>query len=264
MLRRRSHDPRTTTPESLYILLTSDGGRRILRTRSAPRDRRRDPRPWRAAGRGSQASALSLERLDRPPRRPGGRPPPSGRSSDASASRRPHRSRSPRPLAHFCRRRRPPPPCSTRATFCKLDLAVGAPHPLSAVCSHEQWDEIYERIATLVREHRTTLSLSSTPARWPSGSPRASARALRRGRQVAATTAASSAPRRFEREQRLKAGALRVLVATASLELGIGDRRRSTFVVQVGAARSIATLLQRVGQAGHGADRVPKGPDLPD
>src|SRR5439155_18698072 len=64
--------------------------------------------------------------------------------------------------------------------------------------------------------------------------------------------------RRLDAEQRLKAGKLRALVATASLELGI-DIGDVDLVVQVGATRSIATLLQRVGRSGHGLGRVPKG-----
>ena len=67
-----------------------------------------------------------------------------------------------------------------------------------------------------------------------------------------------SKERRLDAERRLKAGSLRALVATASLELGI-DIGDVDLVVQVGATRSIATLLQRVGRSGHALGRVPKG-----
>ncbi|MGH7440966.1 MAG: DEAD/DEAH box helicase, partial [Polyangiaceae bacterium] len=240
-----------TTPESLYILLTSDGGRRILRTvrtvivdeiHALARDKR-----------GSHL-ALSLERLEalcaangagRPVQRIG-----------LSATQKPLTD-----VAHFLVGVDRDCHLVDSGHLRKLDLAVEVPpSPLSAVCSHEQWDEIYERIATLVREHRTTLVFVNTRKM----AERVAARlAPRVGADVVACHHGSlSAPRRHDAEQRLKAGALRVLVATASLELGI-DIGDVDLVVQVGAARSIATLLQRVGRAGHGADRVPKGRVFP-
>src|SRR6185436_13778967 len=63
---------------------------------------------------------------------------------------------------------------------------------------------------------------------------------------------------RLDAEQRLKRGELQALVATASLELGI-DIGDVDLVLQVGSTRSIATFLQRVGRAGHGVQRTPKG-----
>ena len=104
-------------------------------------------------------------------------------------------------------------------------------------------------------------SSSSTRARWPSASRARLTRIL--GEEAVASHHGSlSKERRLDAEQRLKAGQLRALVATASLELGI-DIGDVDLVIQVGATRSIATFLQRVGRAGHALDRAPEGPRLP-
>jgi ATP-dependent Lhr-like helicase len=142
-----------------------------------------------------------------------------------------------------------------------IDLAIDLPpSPLTAVCSHEVWEEIYQRIATLVREHRTTLVFVNTRKM----AERVAARLgnLLDASEVACHHGSLAAPRRHDAEQRLKAGQLKVLVATASLELGI-DIDDVDLVVQLGASRSIATLLQRVGRAGHGVQRTPKGRIFP-
>ena len=166
-----------TTPESLYLLLTSDGGRRMLRTVSTVivdeihalvRDKR-----------GSHL-ALSLERLEAPRR--------AGRSS-ASASRR-RRSRWTRwdgsSSAPGARAR-----SSTPGRSATLDLGIEVPpSPLSTVCSHEQWEEIYARMAELVREHRTTLVFVNTRKMAERIAAQLDA-APRRGRGRRATTAAS-------------------------------------------------------------------------
>jgi ATP-dependent Lhr-like helicase len=112
----------------------------------------------------------------------------------------------------------------------------------------------------LVREHRTTLVFVNTRKM----AERVAARlAIRLGADdVACHHGSLSTARRHDAEQRLKAGALKVLVATASLELGI-DIGDVDLVIQVGASRSIATLLQRVGRAGHGVQRTPKGRVFP-
>jgi ATP-dependent Lhr-like helicase len=142
-----------------------------------------------------------------------------------------------------------------------IDLGIEVPpSPLSAVCSHEQWDEIYERIAELVRAHRTTLIFVNTRKMAERIAARLGTR-LGQG-DVSCHHGSLSAARRHEAEQKLKAGQLRALVATASLELGI-DIGDVDLVVQVGAVRSIATLLQRVGRAGHGVSRTPKGRIFP-
>ncbi len=122
------------------------------------------------------------------------------------------------------------------------------------------WEEIYERMTELVREHRTTLVFVNTRKM----AERVAARlAIRLGADdVACHHGSLSTARRHDAEQRLKAGALKVLVATASLELGI-DIGDVDLVILVGATRSIATLLQRVGRAGHGVERTPRGRVFP-
>ena len=137
-------------------------------------------------------------------------------------------------------------------TFRELDLGVEVPpSPLSAVCSHEQWEEIYTRMAELVREHRTTLVFVNTRKM----AERIAAQLTKLLGEDAVTShhGSLSKERRLDAEQRLKAGQLRALVATASLELGI-DIGDVDLVIQVGATRSIATFLQRVG---------PRGPQPP-
>ncbi len=146
-------------------------------------------------------------------------------------------------------------------TFRELDLGVEIPpSPLSAVCSHEQWEEIYTRIAELVREHRTTLVFVNTRKM----AERIAAQLTKLLGEEAVTShhGSLSKERRLDAEQRLKAGQLRALVATASLELGI-DIGDVDLVIQVGATRSIATFLQRVGRAGHSLGRVPQGRIFP-
>ncbi len=138
-----------------------------------------------------------------------------------------------------------------------MDIAVETPpSPLSTVCSHEQWDEIYGQIAGLIDAHRTTLIFVNTRKM----AERITARLTEKlGEQhVTCHHSSLSKERRLDAEQRLKSGSLRALVATASLELGI-DIGDVDLVVQVGATRSIATLLQRVGRSGHAIGKMPKG-----
>jgi ATP-dependent Lhr-like helicase len=142
-----------------------------------------------------------------------------------------------------------------------LDLAIELPSsPLAAVCSHEVWDEIYGRLAELVREHKTTLVFVNTRKL----AERTAARLVTRlgADRVACHHGSLSRALRQRAEERLKNGELSVLVATASLELGI-DIGDVELVIQLGSTRSIANLLQRVGRAGHGVNRLPKGRVFP-
>ncbi len=244
MTRRPPH-VLVTTPESLYILLTSEGGRSMLRTvrtvivdeiHSLARDKR-----------GSHA-ALSLERLEAlagPVQRIG-----------LSATQKPIEE-----VARFLVGVGRECALVDVGHLRTLDLAVEIPaSPLGAVCSLETWEEIYERMAELIREHRTTLLFVTTRKL----AERLAARLTERlgPEQVTCHHGSLAKERRLDAEQRLKEGKLKALVATASMELGldIGD---IDLVLQVGASRSIATLLQRVGRAGHGLARVPKGRILP-
>ena len=230
-----------TTPESLYILLTSESGRRMLRTvktvivdeiHALARDKR-----------GSHL-ALSLERLEAlagPFQRIG-----------LSATQKPL-SEVGNFLVGVGRECHLVDVGHRRA----MDVAIEVPpSPLSTVCSHEQWDEIYGQIAKLIDAHRTTLVFVNTRKL----AERVTAKLAERMGPALVTCHHSSLSRqhRLDAEHRLKSGSLRALVATASLELGI-DIGEVDLVIQVGATRSIATFLQRVGRSGHAVRRVPKG-----
>ena len=137
------------------------------------------------------------------------------------------------------------------------DLAIELPSsPLEPVMATEVWDEVYDRIAALAREHRTTLVFANT-RRLAERAARALAERLGE-KEVASHHGSLSRERRFEAEQRLKGGTLTLLVATASLELGI-DIGDVDLVCQLGTTRNIATFLQRVGRSGHGVEATPKG-----
>lgn len=143
-----------------------------------------------------------------------------------------------------------------------IDLAIELPgSPLDAVMAHDVWTGYYDRLAALARAHRTTLVFVNT---------RKMAERLARqladrlgDDQVAAHHGSLSKERRLDAERRLKSGSLRVVVATASLELGI-DIGSVDLVCQIGSPRRIATLLQRVGRAGHTIHGTPKGRIFPE
>ncbi len=234
-----------TTPESLYLLLTSEGGRRMLSTvRTVIVD---EIHAVAGDKRGSHL-ALSLERLDT---LTGG-----VQRIGLSATQKPLEE-----IARFltgagraCR-------VVDAGHLRELDVAVEVPpSPLATVCSHETWGEVYARMAELVREHRTTLVFVNTRRM----AERIGAQLARLVGEDAVTChhGSLSKERRLDAEQRLKDGKLRALVATASLELGI-DIGDVDLVLQTGGTRSIATFLQRVGRAGHGVGRMPKGRIFP-
>jgi len=138
-----------------------------------------------------------------------------------------------------------------------LDIALELiDDELEAVASHAQMDQILDRMATLIAEHHTTIVFVNTR--------RLSERiahqlAERLGEDaVAAHHGSLSTERRYRTERRLRAGELKALVATASLELGI-DIGPVELVCQVGSPRSIATFLQRVGRSNHSRHGTPKG-----
>src|SRR6202162_3185226 len=239
---RRPPNILVTTPESLYLLLTSEGGRRMLATvrtvivdeiHALVRDKR-----------GSHL-ALSLERLENLAGRPVQR-------IGLSATQKPLDE-----VGRFLTGAGRECVLVDAGTFRELDLSIeGPPPPLATVCSHEQWEEIYARMADLVREHRTTLVFANTRKM----AERIAGQLTRLLGEEAVTShhGSLSRARRLDAEERLKAGKLRARVATASLELGI-DIGDVHLVIQVGATRSIATFLQRVGRAGHALKKVPKG-----
>ncbi|MFA5941528.1 MAG: DEAD/DEAH box helicase [Sinimarinibacterium sp.] len=232
-----------TTPESLFILLTSDSGRDMLKsTRSVIVD---ELHAVAGSKRGAHL-ALTLERLDaicdKPPLRIG-----------LSATQKPIETMA-RLLMGAADR-----PCEIvdAGHRRQRDLAIEIPRsPLTAVMATEVWGEIYDRIADLVNEHRTTLifvnqrRMAERVARYL---------AERIGEEHVTSHHGSLArEHRLRAEQRLKSGQLRALVATASLELGI-DIGDVDLVIQIGSPRSINAFLQRVGRAGHAVRAIPKG-----
>ncbi|MGB6199957.1 MAG: DEAD/DEAH box helicase [Candidatus Acidiferrales bacterium] len=231
-----------TTPESLYILLTAGKSREMLRTvktvivdeiHAVADDKR-----------GSHL-ALSLERLDAV----------TGHRSTRiglSATQKPI-SLIARFLAGTDQREISIVEVAQRR---RLDLTVEVPSSeLGPVASNEMWDEIYRRIANLVQEHRSTLIFVNT--RRLAERVGHHLAAILGQDAVASHHGSLSRQRRLAVEGKLKAGEIRALVATASLELGI-DIGTVDLVCQIGSPRSIAVALQRAGRAGHWRGAVPK------
>ncbi len=242
-----------TTPESLYILLTSEGGRRILSTtRTLIVD---EIHAMVDDKRGSHLS-LSIERLQALVKEPLVR-------IGLSATQKPIEE-----VARFLVGTANLADDSTpRCTIIdtghsrKLDLAIEIPSsPLEAVMSNEVWEEIYNRVAALIQEHKTTLVFVNTR--------RMAERAARHlgerlgDENVTAHHGSLARELRLSAEQRLKSGELSALVATASLELGI-DVGAVDLVIQIGSTRAISTLLQRTGRSNHTVSGFPKGRVFP-
>jgi ATP-dependent helicase Lhr and Lhr-like helicase len=237
-----------TTPESLYLLLTAEKSRAILKDvetiivdeiHSVADDKR------------GAHLALSLERLEalvaqshptRPPVRIG-----------LSATQKPIGL-----VGQFLAGNSRPEPAIVNIGHRRaLDLAVEVPgSELGPVASNEMWEEVYDRLAELVRAHRSTLVFVNTR--------RLSERiAHHLGERLGADGVAThhgslSRKLRLAAENRLKSGEVRVLVATASLELGI-DIGTVDLVCQIESPRSIAAAVQRIGRSGHWRGAVPKG-----
>jgi ATP-dependent helicase Lhr and Lhr-like helicase len=242
MLKRPPHIL-VTTPESLYILLTAEKSRAILRDvetvivdeiHAVADDKR-----------GAHLS-LSLERLE------------------ALANRAPARiglSATQKPIelvAHFLTGSGRRDPVIVNVGHKRpMDIAIEVPaSQLGPVASNEMWDEIYERISELVRQHRSTLVFVNTRRL---AERVAHNLAERLGDEaVAAHHGSLSRKLRLNAERKLKNGEIKVLVATASLELGI-DIGSVDLVCQLSSTRAIAVALQRVGRSGHWRGAIPKG-----
>src|SRR5580658_5563535 len=247
MLKRPPHIL-VTTPESFYILLTAEKSRAILRDvetviideiHAVADDKR------------GVHLALSLERLEalaeRPPARIG-----------LSATQKPIEE-----VAHFLagnsdpQNPRPAPVIVNVGHKRKLDLGVEVPSSeLGPVASNEMWDEIYERTVQLVNQHRSTLVFVNTRRLAERIAHQLGERLGEEN--VAAHHGSLSRKLRLEAERKLKEGQIKVLVATASLELGI-DVGTVDLVCHISSPRSIAVALQRVGRSGHWRGAVPKG-----
>src|SRR5688500_15359126 len=238
-----------TTPESLYLLLTSARSRQMLKTvRTVIVD---EIHAVIGARRGAHL-ALSLERLqhvaDAPLLRIG-----------LSATQKPvdevarflvgsDASRGACAIVDEGHRR-------------NIDLAIEMPgSALAAVMAHEVWEEYYNRLGALIAEHKTTLVFVNTRRLAERVARHLSERLGEDA--VAAHHGSLSKETRLDAEARLKGGRLKSLVATASLELGI-DIGHVDLVCQIGSPHRIATLLQRVGRSGHTITGTPKGRMLP-
>ena len=244
-MRRKAPHIVVTTPESLYILLGSQSGRSMLATcRTVIVD---EIHAMAGNKRGAHL-ALSLERLQAL----------TGRTLDANrVVGDAEADRGNRAVPDWA-------PAQTGA--CTIidsgharsrDLALELPPaPLEAVMSGEVWTQVYDRLAELVREHRTTLCFVNTRRLAERVARHLSERLGEEN--VAAHHGSLSKDRRLRAEQRLKRGELKVLVATASLELGI-DIGDVDLVCQIGSTRSINAFLQRVGRAGHSVGGTSKG-----
>ena len=239
-----------TTPESLFILLTSESGRRGLKgVRTLILD---EIHAVVDDKRGAHLS-LSVERLCDLAQGPVTR-------IGLSATQRPIEE-----VARFLVGSRGIAPDGTPDCLVvetghsrEMDLALELPEEreLGPVATHEQWAEVLDRIADLVRGHRTTLVFVNTRRLVERVSHQLSERLGEE--QVVAHHGSLSRKTRLDAEARLKRGEVQVCVATASLELGI-DIGAVDLVCQIGSPRSIGLLLQRVGRSGHSLGATPKG-----
>ena len=252
-LARRPPHVLVTTPESLFILLTAERGRRALRhVRVVIVD---EIHALVDDKRGSHL-ALTLERLDCLVRQSGSaRPQRIGLSATVNPIAE---------VARFLQGAADAEPEIVDAGHRRaLDLAVEVPdEELGAVASNEMWGQVYDRIAQLAAEHRTTLVFVNTRRLAERVAHHLAERAGEDA--VLAHHGSLSRPLRQRAETELKAGRLRAVVATASLELGI-DVGSVDLVCQIGSPRSISVALQRVGRSGHKVERshVPKGRFFP-
>jgi ATP-dependent Lhr-like helicase len=232
-----------TTPESLFILLTSESGRAMLKSvKSVIVD---ELHSVAGSKRGSHLM-LSLERLDalcgKPPVRVG-------------------LSATVKPLADMARflvgNREAGVEIVDTGHVRERDLALELPRsPLEAVMANEVWDELYDRLAELIQSHRTTLIFVNN-RRLAERATRFLAERIG-AEHVACHHGSLSKEHRLSAETRLKAGKLKALIATSSLELGI-DIGDIDLVCQMGSPRLISAFLQRVGRAGHAIGAIPKG-----
>ncbi len=248
-MRKRPPHIVVTTPESLYILLGSESGRKMLSTtRTVIVD---EIHAMVGTKRGLHL-ALSLERLE------------------ALAGRKLTRvglSATQKPIEEVARflvgSRQTGADGKADCTIIdsghirerELQIEI-PPAPLEAVMSGEVWMLVYDRLAELVAEHRTTLIFVNTRRHAERIARHLSERV---GEELVTAHHGSMAKElRFDAESRLKNGQLKALVATASLELGI-DIGDVDLVCQIGSPRSISAFLQRVGRSGHSVGGTPKG-----
>ncbi|MGZ3441275.1 MAG: DEAD/DEAH box helicase, partial [Polyangia bacterium] len=235
-----------TTPESLYLLLTSDKGRGVL---AGVETVIVDEIHAVVGNKRGAHLALSLERLNALVKK---RVTRIGLSATVQAVDE---------VAHFLvgSEAGQPRPCRVVDAGRKqpLDVRVEVPkEPLSAVASREAWKDVHERVGALINEHKTTLIF--VPSRRMCERVAHDLEALLGKGIVAAHHGALAKRTRLSVERKLQSGQLRAVVATASLELGI-DIGDVELVCQLGSPRSIAVLRQRIGRAQHAVGGTPRG-----
>jgi ATP-dependent helicase Lhr and Lhr-like helicase len=237
-----------TTPESLYLLLTAEKSREMLKSaRVVIVD---EIHAVLESRRGAHL-ALSLERLEHA----------CGRKLQRiglSATQKPIEE-----VARFLVGTNEKGECAivNRGHKRRIDLAIEVPgSALEAVMSAEVWKEIYNRLVELIQSHRTTLIMVNT--RRLAERMAHQLTELLDAEHVAAHHGSLSKEKRLDAEERLRNGTLKVLVSTASLELGI-DIGHVDLVCQISSPNRIATLLQRVGRSGHTVRGLPNGRVFP-
>ena len=237
-----------TTPESLYILLSSESGRAMLQTtRAVIVDEIHALAPNK---RGSHL-ALSLERLS---------------SLCGGGLQRIGLSATQKPIEEVACFLVGAGSADDPAANCLIvdsghyrerDLELELPSsPLEAVMSADVWDQVYDRLSELIEDHRTTLIFVNTRRMVERVTRKLSDRLAENC--VATHHGSLAKEQRFDAERRLKNGELKAMVATASLELGI-DIGEVDLVCQLGSPHSIASFLQRVGRSGHKVGGKPRG-----
>lgn len=242
-----------TTPESLYILLTAEKSREMLRTVNTVI---LDEIHAVAGDKRGAHLALTLERLD------------------ALAGRRLQRiglSATQKPIERVAQllvganrtREDGSPDCAIVDTGHRraMELQIETPDlELGAIATHELREAIYDRVVELIAEHETTIVFVNT-RRLVERVAHDLGEKIGHDR-IVAHHGSLSRHTRLAAEQKLKSGEVPVVVATASLELGI-DVGHVDLVCHFGAPRALATLLQRVGRSGHWLGSVPKGVFFP-
>ena len=242
-----------TTPESLYILLTSESGRRGL---SGVHTLILDEIHSIAGNKRGSHLSLSVERLC---------------ALTGGPITRIGLSATMRPLDDVARflvgaggldaAGRPRCTVIDAGHLRGMDLRVEMPEAeLGPIATHELWDETISRVAGLIRDHRTTLVFVNTRRLVERVSHILSQKIGEEN--IVAHHGSLSRKTRMKAEERLKYGEVQVCVATSSLELGI-DIGAIDLVCQIGSPRSIGILLQRVGRSGHSRGGFPKGRVFP-
>jgi ATP-dependent Lhr-like helicase len=281
MLKRPPHIL-VTTPESLYILLTAEKSRAILRSVEtvivdeihAVADDKRGAHLALSLERleelvSHQPSAISRQESQNPhPSKTGWDGAPDQMARDPRGSTRIKSglvriglSATTKPIEEVAQfltgNGRPAPVIVDVGHRRKLDLAIEVPKsPLGPVASNEMWDEIYDRLVELIHQNRSTLVFVNTRRLAERLAHRLAEKIGEEN--VAAHHGSLSRKLRLTAEKKLKEGQIKALVATASLELGI-DIGTVDLVAQINSPRAIAVGLQRVGRSGHWRGAIPKG-----